>query len=335
MKNVSSPNYFSNETNWTITNYPDIEDLVDPVVLSAYKVLLRYFPVVLAVLSLIGNGLLFAVLSRPNNRHTTTSMYLMALAIADLAVTARNFAFWLDLVCGVTVDCGFHAFLDQSSMSISSWLLAVISFERVLSVAVPLKVKFICKPLRAKILIALVVILLCAYGAIYGIFFTKKKVLSGEEYTCIVPEEVSSFYTYYFRWISQCLHSIFPLCIIFFNSVTIVTLLSRRMSSSTAARSGRNVTINIVLINIAFVVTRFPSNFLYLYQVMTEDSSTYLEKLNYALILECSYQLRDLNSVLNFYIYFLAGRKFRQDTKQLISRIICCGNKGNKSGTNR
>ncbi|XP_053380009.1 D(2) dopamine receptor A-like [Mercenaria mercenaria] len=285
--------------------------------------------------SIPGNIITICILLQKKYRHVSTAMFLIFLAFADIIVLFQCLFEWIEFNFQIIYTSIIHCWITITLFVVGRYasplMLVVISIERLLSVAAPLHVKRILTMKVAKFSIAFVWILS------FGMSSTVASFLKFDpDKPCIIDDKFASFYFTYMGWIEFTFDSIAPFVIILICSVIIIVLLSKRkMKSSKSSRTfRRSVTVTMLIVNIVFLVTKFPLmliNLLYggiIDNVISTDLTAIENHLRMLYLSNSFLLLSRLNSVLNFYVYFVTGTRFRQDMKNVFARC-----KRNREGT--
>ncbi|XP_060592195.1 thyrotropin-releasing hormone receptor-like, partial [Ruditapes philippinarum] len=122
----------------------------------------------------LSNILIIFILMKQRNRKFSTAVFLIALAVADLASGFYTLVQWLQghrIIAEAysEFDCFLRKYIGIVFISISNWLLAVISIERCLCVVFPFDVKKICTVTVSKITVVMV---WAAVAIVEAILFT-------------------------------------------------------------------------------------------------------------------------------------------------------------------
>ncbi|XP_053378510.1 FMRFamide receptor-like [Mercenaria mercenaria] len=275
----------------------------------------------LVLMSIAGNTMIIIVMSRKQNRNSSTSTFFTALAVSDMSLAISvSFERWLHWTCNISLY-GISPYLTTaktiltySNIQISSWLLLCITVERVLSIAMPLQIREICTKARAGVTLFILCFVITALNTV--------------EFTCIVSVQFDK--TFGIIWIRKVdngetiiawmdfINSFFiPITVIIVGSVYIVVHLLRISIQKQASKNGRNrsVTMTLLAANIVFVLTMSPFVLLHLIYPSLDgiDVSPYL----FWTISELFMFLSDMNAALNFFVYVLSGSRFRSDVKQI------------------
>ena len=120
---------------------------------------------ILLCVGTVGNILAIITVTNKHCKKSSYTVYLAALAVADiLALYTIVFALpWkvgtvsIDLKAISAVYCKLHLFLVGVFSSVSLWLIVVLALERSFAVYFPFKAKAVCKPKKAFVVTALLV----------------------------------------------------------------------------------------------------------------------------------------------------------------------------------
>lgn len=262
-------------------------------------------------LGFIGNILTTVVLSMNKFQilGNATSVFIMVLAISDnvtllLGTLYPTLPNYIENLYKSDIECKLINFLHFASLQISSWILAVISIERAISVSLPQKYKAIFTPKRAVVMSSIVVFAFACLNI---------PLLIGEisrSFTCDTEE----FLVHYREAIAPILDFLFtfsiPFCIIFVCSIIIVTMLKVKVRGKHASKITSSVSVTMLFVNLIFIVTMLPFCVVQLmYPFPTAEM---------AVAWEAVYNLSQLNPVFNFFVYCLGNPRFRNGVKNLL-----------------
>ncbi|XP_053381557.1 kappa-type opioid receptor-like [Mercenaria mercenaria] len=301
----------------------NIFDLLPVTYRNARIFLYNYLVIIIWIVSILGNTLVILVLSKKRNRRFSTSIYLKGLALADLSVNTSNTFILYFLAHGYINppasdnECRYRNVFQFSIAFISTWMLVVISIERVMSVWMPFKVKRLCTANIAHVIIIAIWILFLGLG------FLHESVMVYFQLGCTITPEYSELYHNYLTWVLISIKYIIPYAIIFTSSIIIIaTLLNRKIRKHSSEKRNRDGSVNIALlsVNIVFLLTNSPYIFFYLFAEYTSfDDENILLSYAYYFFWKIYLQVvNDCNSAVNVFVYFLVGSRFRADVKELI-----------------
>ena len=289
------------------------------------------------LLGVFGNVMTLTIVHRLRTRRSSLDPYFMALAMADLCfLFARPFALWVDMIIGFPVSslhdaiCKLGNFAMNASAGISAWIVVVMTTQRALSVVWPHRVNALCTQSRSWKMILVIVVLFCLtyshmlYGfRVVGTYYRRCSVIS---------RSYELFILNVWPKIDMFIFSVVPfVCLSISNSVLIVKLrasvksVSDQLATSDIQQASRvtsanSVTLTAIIVSLTFVFLTLP---LALYNtVIFAIGRSHTSETRDLLIFigNIVYYLGDINFCINFYLYCLTGKKFRNEFK-----IIFCG----------
>ena len=251
------------------------------------------------VISIAGNIMIVIIMSRTDNRGRSTSILFIMLAISDTCLTINNM--YYSALLGITIledrNLVFGIITNliwKINVHFSNYLLMVITIERVVSLAIPFKVKAICSKVN----------LFAVLFAIFVFVAVANIPLWLRDWPSAIMENMET--------VDLIIGFFMPFIIILGGGIYIIIKVKYGLLSR--SRYNASVTNSVLGTILAFIVTMLPRRIIYLLPTGTSDE----DKVNFMIIvfqfLEC------LNTGVNFFVYILAGRKFREDFINLISR---------------
>ena len=196
----------------------------------------KVIPPIIISIGTIGNILTMIVLLRQIKRLSSTAMFLLALAVSDTVILwcgpFRNWfnEMWeIDIRTLHDVSCKTQLLLTYVSKHMSSWLLVAVTMERVLSVIIPHRVKLLCTPTKAGIVIVVITVLVFAIDIILPI----SQGYDGyqEDFKCApTTKEYLKFRDDYFMWIDFCVAFACPFIILLIGNILIMVKLAKSHS---------------------------------------------------------------------------------------------------------
>ncbi|XP_045180185.2 adenosine receptor A1-like isoform X3 [Mercenaria mercenaria] len=295
----------------------NLVDLLPTSLVLLYNICVKYLAFMIWIVAVPANILIISILTKKKHRTSSHCVYFLSLAFADLCVNFRTFNFWLVRTNLVTYTSDFECQIEKGypllGMLASSWTLATISVERMLSVCIPYRMKNVCTLNVARASVVTIWIVSISMALLNGWFHQMGSV------DCEIKNEYHDFFIDHIIYLDYCLDAVVPFFIILFNSViTIVRLRSRKTSSKTVSKAfGKSITILVLIINAVFFITQVPYGIVFVVQQVNLRSISKL-RMYYLLYLErILLVLKYVNYALNFYIYFLTASQFRQETREV------------------
>ena len=286
---------------------------------------------ILFSLGIVGNFLTILILLKKKNRGTSTAVLLTVLAFSDLVIILTGlFSQWMeamwnwDIRTVNNVFCKIHVFLTYFSVHLSSWLLCLITFERILCVFIPHKVKLVFGRKQSLLSIAVLAIILVLINGhlVVGMELWQSTGLSN----CNVPVSAVSYMDFFGRiwpWIDLSISFVAPFVLIITGNIAIVVQLHRvrrqRKLMGAPRQKLQTLTMFLFLLSLVFIVSMSP---VMVYNAVI--SNTYITNvdllLNHPHTISILTVVMGFNPTMNFILYVLTGSKFRAEVKAL----LCC-----------
>lgn len=246
------------------------------------------------IISVASNLMIIVIMTTPNNRGKSTSLLFTILAVSDTTLTLNNM-FYCMVESNLLSDVDYVSdvitnLIWKLNMHFSNYFLLVITVERVVSVAYPLKVKAVfTKKVVTMITLVLLVVIPTANVPLWCMEYPVQTNLDTVDF-------VFGFSV--------------PYLLIMAGGIYIIVKLKFRLPSN--VRCNNSVTNIVLATNLAFLVSMLPRRVIYLIRtgIRVHDNLLTIG----LQFLEC------LNTGVNFFVYILAGRKFREDFKNLVMR---------------
>lgn len=316
---------------------------------------------IIFVVGLCGNLLVIMVMSRKRMKGTTTCVYLRSMAVADLGVIIGGIIpEWLEAMQIIIfgdihpVTCKIDKFFFYSFGDISIWILVIFTVDRFIAVCYPLRTKNICVASRAPYF-ALGAVFLAIAKNIH-VFWTRGAEYETEEVWRPIEGTNSSMlvnvtmrvdncgrpyrhFEFFIRpWIAFTLVSVLPSCVILFCNVFIIRALIkvRRMRSQQTMACSKNktliqMTVMCLAASFCFLICITPSIIL----LIGKPYWYYGHDHNYAYDIAKTINnlLMFVNHSINFFLYCMTGKRFRNELMNMIRRQEAVHREGDSSLT--
>lgn len=265
----------------------------------------------------------------------SSSIYMMALAIADLIALALKMLYLQLTAKDIRLgDRGCQViFMTGTLWQIyANWVLVALTVERFVAIWFPLKVRELCT--KRNTLLVLAGMLLFFTLANMQFLFTYEEVAdSFLVWDCRPKPKYATFIQYVWYWIDGALYAVLPIILIMVFNILIITAVRRSGQVQRALTNGhgkptetlnhqRQITAMLLTTSIIFVVLVLPNSIFFVAKEYWTWRETSLGIAQYYLLLQIIFLLSDLSHALNFYLYCLSGRKFRQKFLQLVCPCI-------------
>ncbi|XP_076452260.1 galanin-like G-protein coupled receptor npr-9 [Babylonia areolata] len=309
----------------------------DPVSLHQLSVSLWIFcyPALL-VLGTFGNVISIVIMRRMMTRESTINLFFIALAVGDLMALYSGIPMkWITIAFGVSIINIWPAvyfpslIIYLSSGGFVGWVLVCMTLQRAFSVAWPHHVNRVFT--RGRIVnaiagVALVQLLLYIHH-LYCVYETTTGNMTGIQCIRMSFSEYVWFLDNVFIYIAMAVNSLLPfVCLVAGNGVLVFTLImsvgeARRNTASgnvhaslKRQKDANSVTVTIIIVSLTFIVLTLPI-FIYgdLYQFKDQSKMSAQQRAEVFLFYTISSLLASTNSSINFYLYCLTGRRFREE----------------------
>ena len=297
---------------------------------------------------IIGMGTLFNILTiivllRKRMRSSSSSRYLIVLAVCDiLALNVGLLRHYIKEVMKVDIrnfsdaSCKIHVFLVYFFTHLSGWILIFLAVERFIAVWFPFKAKVLCTPKKGTAALVAIVVSLFAINAHF--FWTMDLVNfpSGpneEKHFCVtIYPEYFIFDTYIWPWVDAALYSYIPFIVmIVCNSLIIAKLLQSKINKKkTEGRSSRTrmktMTAMLFSITFSFLILTTPMSIYILGEYIWWSEEIYKPCNNLILFWPIANLLFYLNNAINFLCYCVSGPRFRREVIRMCG-CACVSNR--------
>ena len=335
-----------------------------------------YVPPIIMCIGTVGNLLTIIVIFRQIFRISSTSLFLLCLAFSDLLVLyTAPLRQWImhnkawehrDIRLNSEGSCRAHTFLTYTSIQFSSWLLVAVTFERVLSVMLPHRIKTISTVKVAAVIIVSIAAFLVLlnghflFGIGYGYVEEQSRQVGRDIYHACWPKTSSykAFHDDALPWIDFLVAFAIPFIILTTCNIIIIVKLAstrkhrRQMSVGShlkaIERDNKVVTMLLVCLCIVFFICLAPVSIYFIGQsywideitsrpvtspmvdpIQFQKDFTGIRKdMDYLMLWHAVVNCFGyLNATCNFIFYVISGSKFRRE----IFALFCCRRPGRES----
>ncbi|XP_060606926.1 cysteinyl leukotriene receptor 2-like [Ruditapes philippinarum] len=311
-----------------------------------------------------GNILTIQVLLGQMKKISSTSMYLLALAVSDLCLLWTSpFRGWmkymwdLDLRYLTDAGCKIHLYFSYTFIHFSSWILVAVTLERAIGVIAPHKVKLCCTSRNAGMVIVCIFVIIFGIDLVIPIISSIDgyQPLEGQAPVLCAPstKEFTAFRDNIWLWMDLTLSFLLPFSCLFIGNVSIVWHLhkarniQRKCTMSTSKgkvgyrrrRSMLSVSVLMVALCLIFFLTMTPVAVFQIYypyrheqiiEMFYVDPFAAWESYQYLLLQHDIVNLISYtNAAFNFILYVFSGTKFRAELKA----VLCHSSKRQNTST--
>lgn len=319
-----------------------------------------YVSPILIVSGTIGNAMSVIILQNRLFRSSSTGFILTALAVLNVAVLNTGLMqFWLTYAFSVklrdmsTFSCRFHNLLTYYLHQLASWTLILLTIERSVAVCCPLRCRELCSKRRILLSWCCIAVILFAANSFFLVGFDllpeAENGRSGNDtttdavvtYVCYVRSEWSHFFEDQWCWIDAFLGDFFPFAAVLIGNIVTVTKIKHsrkarlgQLNSATRLKEKMaSTTAMLISVSFLFLLLTLPIDAFIIYYAYSgtaafSDRDQAIYDFGYAVVTMLYYT----NNALDFLMYLVSGRKFRQ---ALLETFLPCRqvtNRNSQSG---
>jgi gastrin-releasing peptide receptor len=246
-------------------------------------------------------------------------MFMMALAIGDLTAIALKVFYRIRNLNEMELGdrfCQLIFMFGNTSQMYPNWILVALTTERFIAVWFPFNFKTTCT--RKNALVAIVVILLFLIAANLQYLFTYEE-LPGSHH-CEPKENYKNFIQFAWYWIDGALYAIIPIILILVLNSMILYGINRTQTNHSSHRQqiSHEATKMLLPTSITFVLLVMPNCVFFIIRGYWNYKGSPLGIAQHHLLYHIVFLLSDLNHAVNFYLYCLSGRAFREQIVDLL-----------------
>ena len=283
-----------------------------------FNIRVCFLPIVVA--GTITNMLNFMILSRKDMRQLSTSVYLLALAIADVGVMYLElFRVWFEMVDFVGHDlyftdtyCKVVNYTHVICRDFSNWLVACVTFERFVMVAAPHRAKEWRTVARARSVTLWLLVVI-------SILHTHYLVFSTAQYHAwwVCWEDANSWQASVVTAAAELTVGYTVVIVVFFLNIALTVMLIKmkapclraskcRRTSQLQLQRQRRLTRTLVAIAFMFMLCETP-------RIIVSFLCRFVERTPLRrIVLNASFVVSGINHASNFFVYILLSPRFRQ-----------------------
>ncbi|XP_013088058.2 G-protein coupled estrogen receptor 1-like [Biomphalaria glabrata] len=267
----------------------------------------------------------------------TICNYMAALAVADLSVVLGPALIrWMQ---NVSHDpralnsylCRFLNIQSYWSFSLSAWLLVAMTIDRYIAITFPLKALVWSTPRRARFVIAALMLLMFLINMHFFFTAVVVKRRDDQQYGCVFYDPYKQFIEDVWPWLDATVYSFIPFsCLLVFNYLIIRSQkrsakafsslkgFVKNHKSRSPTRINQKLTMTLLTVSFIFLALTAPRIILIIIRTSvfnfkpTPTTIDFKVLADYTLTASIINVLIIGNHCINFFLYILTGRKFRQ-----------------------
>ena len=264
----------------------------------------------------------------------STCIYMAAISINDNLMIYMNCHDYLVVVVQIhkwyELECKFLAFVALFALQNSTFLVVAMTIDKYIAIKWPHKAATYSTPRRAKMIT--IGVYVCTF--VYNVpQFFLSSVIGGQCINC----GISSVFSKVYSWFSFVLNAVIPFTMLIYMNFVIIKAVrtSHKMfkANDHTIRGGRGqgletrqrtmksaenqLTIMLLLVTTLFLILLCPAYIRFIYMTFAQ-LDTPLEYANSIFLFQITALLYISNSGINFFLYCISGKKFRNDLKELL-----------------
>lgn len=285
----------------------------------------RSYRWILFFIGFFGNVACIVTVQKMSSKNSS-SLYISILAISDLSAVTIKLVYWNFEFYVVDIGnfaCKLFQFLGNVCNFMSTWILICLSVERLVATWFPLKMSTFGTKTSAKRVILVMAVVSCLLNIQY--FVT---IESTSDYItkviCIIGPKYEYLEMVVWPWVDGCLVAFGPLFLIMIFNMFIVLGIRRSKKLSKAmtseqkrfehrSKQQRQITMMLIAVSLAFLILVTPYSVFWIIVLYWDYQATNLGIARFFLARRVVTFLHDANHVVNFFLYFISGQKFRQN----------------------
>ena len=292
-----------------------------------------WFPVLVPI-GLVGNTLSFLVMMKSNNRKMSTCIYMAAMSINDnlmmLMCFHDYFVSTLQIHKWHPLECKCAGFVALFALQNGTFHVVAMTLDKYIAIKWPHKAATYSTPRRAKV----IALGLYVSASVYNIpHFFLSSVIGGHCFNFGVRSMITTVYS----WLSFVINAVIPFTVLIYMNLVIVKAVrkSRKMfgrpNNEISSRGSNQGTVtsqktkkhaeNQVTIMLLLVTTLFLIYFVHLFEIYLFgicDTRHFHRICLVHVAFSNTAKLYNTNSGINFFLYCISGRKFRNDLKEIL-----------------
>ncbi len=298
-------------------------------------------------LGLPANTCALLVILKSSIINISTGVYLAFLSISDsLVLLSQLLYMYTDFYHSNTWACKSLQMVLSSATAVSTIILVALTIDRGYVLLNPHKPKPTARgALKIATVCSIVSVLVYSVqlGIMSGLVFNPNATNHANENatsklgtSCSILPPYKAYLQTVFLPLSLFVQRLLAPCLVVVCNVLIIRVLVTRspeLNSNVAHQQDKKGTKMLVVVSLSFVVLILPSGIYFVVVVLTFNDPTKAfgpDRLAYQIIIDFFL----LNHSLNFLLYVLSGKKFREETQTVLRSLLTCVRNENAVGQN-
>ena len=322
-------NSTSNTSFVTTSTAPRPKMISEFIEYQMYLRMLGIYPFFTTTLGTVGNGLVILILSQKRMRMTSSCIYMAALAVADTVVLwtylfnmlSRLYINWIS----GPLFCKFLNYISSVSSQMSVWLVVSMTIERFIAVYFPFKAGKFCTTKNARIAILCILAFFLCLGShefVTTYFHPTRRICRHDVIKYALFLEI-------FNYVDASLSCYIPEILLFTFNFMIIAKLKKTYAKQKEltndagkdkSEQAKQVTTMLLTVSLTFAFLMTPFAIFYVSSIYFVDMRVPHTYAISALVHQITVLLIMINHTINFLLYCISGKRFRNELR----RLICC-----------
>ncbi len=304
-----------------------------------------FYQIVVLIFGFLGNSMTIALMRKTTTPITTRTL-LTILAISDNVYLLGNLPtvvaekyFNVVFYEMSSAVCRYWAFVAYFCITVSNWMVACLTVERCIAVALPFKLKII-QSKRKPLLAVSALVIYCLVWAIVVTMDHQLAEIHDDEGNNIGAVCQTVLLLPYIYEIDIIINTLVPLSVVLVGNIILFVFLKkhrRKMSKLQCTHNFRishkdsKLFITTFTVSLALIAFSTPSALYYLVGEHIIGSEKYTHPNNVFFLFQDSWYYTNFG--INFYLYVVFTKSFRETVKQTMKSLSqhCCQQRGSDS----
>ena len=254
----------------------------------------------------------------------STRLFMISLGVVDLSLNCLRIPFKV-VRLESTIACQVMWYLYNALPIHSNYILLFWTLERVIAVQFPLRASEWCTVKRSAVIVIATGIF--SFGISVGWPISIVSTTGG--IGCTLHRDMIEFVYNVWNKVDSSFFVFIPMIVIFLSNILIITRLQQstkrhqQMTSSEESRKKRekeqrNTTISLITVCFAFLILHMPLAVYNISSISRAERSSQEEVAIWDFVNFFGLTMMELQNSVNFYLYFLSGKRYRQVTFSIL-----------------
>ena len=293
----------------------------------------KYWPTILLPIGLISNTICFLVMNMKQNKKLSTCRYMSIIAVNDNLVLLTSLFEWITEFMihfeYTVLACKIYIFIFFVILIFGAYEIMFMTFDKFYAIQFPLKAARFCTAKRA--------LKISSFNLIIAVIVCCPQLYFSGLFGVCIRYTIDRWYTSLYAIIFIIYYPVVPIASLFVMNISIIkSLWLRRKNTDIIIQNSQQhvewqVTMMLIVVSTVFVILLSPFEVRAIYVYFIGKGSTPKSFAKFALAFSITNALLYANNAINFYLYLLSGKKFRNDLQMLFRKRSTLKRRSNSS----